>query len=612
MPHVRTRLSARASIVDDLVSENSTAALRPEDVLESIGDGYYAVDSEWRYVLFNRAAEEFFGVSRDDVLGKPMWEVFPQGRGTRFEQACNAAMHQGEVTRFETTSALREGRFVELRIGPLRGGGVTVALTDVTERVAAAKRLQELNAANADLAAEREAVLAQLAEGVILADAEGRIVFVNDAAERIHGVRRLAVPPEAYTSTYNLFTDEGQPYPFERLPLMRAVRDGETVTDATWRIRRPDGSEVRASGSARPIQAPGGARTGAVLTVRDDTERQLAEERLRESTRRLDAILSNTRMAIFLMDERQHCAYMNDAAVRLTGFTWEETVGRPLHDVIHHTRPDGSRFPLEDCAIDRAFPENNQQEGEEVFVHKDGRFYPVAFTASPIRDEDSKTIGTIIEVRDISQEKRDRQARELLMREVDHRARNALTVVQSVLRLTDATDIATFREAVLGRVDALARAQGTLAERQWHGAGLMEVIEGAISAVAAPEQYELAGPALMLPPEHVQPLSMIVHELATNARKYGALSTSAGHLRVSWQMLPGGIEIRWREEGGPAVVEPERKGFGSRLIRQLAAQLGANLTIAWPTAGIAARLLIPPSSVAGGASPDAGQGSLRV
>jgi PAS domain S-box-containing protein len=568
--------------VDDLVSQNTAAVLRPEDVLESIGDGYYAVDADWRYVLFNRAAEEFFKVSRDQILGKPMWEVFPQGRGTRFEQACNAAMHDGAVTRFETISAVREGRFVELRIGPLRGGGVTVALTDITERRIAAKRLQELSDANA--------------ARVILADAEGRIVFVNEAAERIHGLRQLGVAPEEYTSTYHLLTDDGQPYPFHRLPLMRAVRDGETVIDATWRIRRPDGSEVRASGSARPIVSPGGIRTGAVLTVRDDTERQLAEERLRESTRRLDAILSNTRMAIFLMDERQHCAYMNDAAVRLTGFNWEETIGRPLHYVIHHTKPDGSHFPLEDCAIDRAFPENNQQEGEEVFVHKDGRFYPVAFTASPIRDEDSKTIGTIVEVRDITREKQDQRARELLMREVDHRARNALAVVQSILRLTAANDITSYRETVLGRVDALARAQGTLAERQWHGAGLADVIEGALSAVAAPEHYNLAGPEIMLTPEQVQPLSMIVHELATNARKYGALSTSTGRLLVSWKVIPAGIEFTWLEEGGPPVVEPEGKGFGSRLIQQLAAGLGASFSKEWLNTGIVAHLVIPPAA----------------
>ena len=121
--------------------------------------------------------------------------------------------------------------------------------------------------------------------------------------------------------------------------------------------------------------------------------------------RRLQAILDNATVAVFVMNERQHCVYMNAAAEKLTGYTLAETQGRPLHDVIHHTRPDGSHFPLEQCAIDRAFPENVQEQGEEVFVHKNGSFYPVAFTASPLRDEASNTIGTIIEVRDIRGEK---------------------------------------------------------------------------------------------------------------------------------------------------------------------------------------------------------------
>ncbi|WAJ29474.1 GAF domain-containing protein [Antarcticirhabdus aurantiaca] len=139
-------------------------------------------------------------------------------------------------------------------------------------------------------------------------------------------------------------------------------------------------------------------------------EEARTEARLRETTRRLDAVLNNASVSIFLMDERQHCVYMNAAAERLTGYSLDEVQGRPLHDVIHHTHPDGRPFPIEDCAIDRAFPENNNTRGEEVFVHRDGSFYPVAFTASPIRDEAAKTVGTIIEVRDIRDEKAAREA----------------------------------------------------------------------------------------------------------------------------------------------------------------------------------------------------------
>jgi PAS domain S-box-containing protein len=131
-------------------------------------------------------------------------------------------------------------------------------------------------------------------------------------------------------------------------------------------------------------------------------ERDIKAVRLSETERRLSAVLDNASVAIFLMDDKQHCSYMNAAAERLTGYTFEETQGRPLHDVIHHSRPDGSPFPLHECAVNRAFPERRNTRGEEMFVHKDGHFFPVAFTASPIQDEASNTIGTIVEVRDIA------------------------------------------------------------------------------------------------------------------------------------------------------------------------------------------------------------------
>ncbi len=155
----------------------------------------------------------------------------------------------------------------------------------------------------------------------------------------------------------------------------------------------------------QPIKDPAGEVTGIFAEGIDVTANSQAEVARQQAERQLDAVLNNASVAIFLMDDKQHCSYMNAAAERLTGFTLAETQGRPLHDVIHHTRPDGSHFPLSECAIDRAFPEDNNVRGEEVFVHKNGSFYPVEFTASPIRDEVSKTIGTIIEVRDISAEK---------------------------------------------------------------------------------------------------------------------------------------------------------------------------------------------------------------
>lgn len=189
------------------------------------------------------------------------------------------------------------------------------------------------------------------------------------------------------------------------LERLLSLRDDETV-DFEYRMRCANGNWLwlhsremvfRRGLDGRPTQI-----VGAAMSIQ---EIKLAEERLAESERRLNAVLDNTTAAIFLMDDRQHCVYMNAAAEKLTGYAFTDTQGRPLHDIVHHTHPDGTPYPLHECPIDQAFPSRSQMQGEEVFVHRDGSFYPVAFTASPVRDRDGPAVGTVIEVRDIRAEK---------------------------------------------------------------------------------------------------------------------------------------------------------------------------------------------------------------
>ncbi len=150
----------------------------------------------------------------------------------------------------------------------------------------------------------------------------------------------------------------------------------------------------------------------------DIQETRAAQEALKAQALVTQSITDNATLALFIMDEQQQCTFMNPAAERLTGYTIAEVRGRPLHEVVHHTRPDGRPYPLEECPIERAYPENNQVQGEEVFVHRDGHFYPVAFTVSPIRGEGA-ILGTIIEVRDIAGERRAREERDRLFREAE-------------------------------------------------------------------------------------------------------------------------------------------------------------------------------------------------
>lgn len=317
---------------------------------------------------------------------------------------------------------------------------------------------------------------------------------------------------------------------------------------------------------------------------------------LRDTERQLKAVLNNATVAIFLMDERQRCIYMNRAAEELTGFTLDEVLAldRPLHDIIHHTHPDGRPFPLEECAIDRAFPANDREQGEEVFVHKDGGFYPVAFTASPIRDEAAQIVGTIIEVRDIRAEKAAQERQRLLINELNHRVKNTLATVQSIaaqsFRSTaDREALARFN----ARLIALSKAHNILTEEHWESAGLKTLIERTIEPFG-PARFLLDGPDHRLSPKFAVMLAMVLHELATNAVKHGALSIPEGRVDLSWAVTACGDErlrLHWQEIGGPPVKPPLSRGFGTRLVeRQFALEFDAAVELLFVPSGIACRV----------------------
>lgn len=157
----------------------------------------------------------------------------------------------------------------------------------------------------------------------------------------------------------------------------------------------------------QPYKDAQGNVQGILVHAVDVTEHVVARRQVEEIAALNKTMTDNATTGLFIMNEQQRCTFMNPAAEKLTGFTFAEvqSLDRPLHDIIHHTRPDGTHYPLSECPIDRALPTKNQEKGEDVFVHKDGSFYPVAFTASPIL-KDGAPVGTVIEVRDTTEEQR--------------------------------------------------------------------------------------------------------------------------------------------------------------------------------------------------------------
>jgi two-component sensor histidine kinase len=214
-----------------------------------------------------------------------------------------------------------------------------------------------------------------------------------------------------------------------------------------------------------------------------------------------------------------------------------------------------------------------------------------------------RTFGVVI---DVTERKRAEEQRALLAREVDHRARNTLAVVQAVMKLTRADDPRAFAETVEGRIAALAHAHTLLAADRWAGADLHTLLELELrpfggGTAGGGGRLVLAGRAVALAPEAAQPLSLTLHELATNAAKYGALSASDGRLAVRRRLDPanGALRLRWVETGGPRLNgPPAAAGFGTRIIEQsLHRQLGGTIRRRWEPDGLICEITVPADRV---------------
>jgi two-component sensor histidine kinase/DNA-binding response OmpR family regulator len=197
---------------------------------------------------------------------------------------------------------------------------------------------------------------------------------------------------------------------------------------------------------------------------------------------------------------------------------------------------------------------------------------------------------------DITERREAEERQGILAREVDHRARNALAVVQSIVRLTKANSIEHYKVALEGRLGALARAHVLLSEFRWQGADLKRLAEDELSPYCTGDTDKIvaSGPNVILQPAPAQTLALAIHELATNAAKYGALSSSTGKVRLTWDLNPDGLELQWFESGGPRVTAPATCGYGTRVVTtSVEGQLGGRATFAWRAEGLHCTLWIP-------------------
>jgi PAS domain S-box-containing protein len=253
-------------------------------------------------------------------------------------------------------------------------------------------------------------------------------------------------------------------------------------------------------------------------------------------------------------------------------------------------------FDLLVRAFQKVTKDANTFQTEFRVRRPDGEIRWCAGTAAASFDDRGRLIWLSGVTADITDRKRAEERQILLAEEVDHRARNVVAVVQSIMRLTRADSIDEYIGALDGRIGALSNAHRLLASSRWEGADLDRLVEEEFAPYRASgnERVAARGPGIVLPPATAQTIALALHELATNAAKYGALSTDAGRVDLSWQIEPGKLELIWAESGGPKISSPNRRGYGSRaIVAGIERQLGGVVNFDWHADGLCCTLSLP-------------------
>jgi PAS domain S-box-containing protein len=317
--------------------------------------------------------------------------------------------------------------------------------------------------------------------------------------------------------------------------------------------------------------------------------RTLLSERSDEIAQYLAAIVDSSDDAIFSLDLQATITSWNKGAERLFGYTFAEAVGKPITMLIPPDRQDE-----EPEIIERIGRGERIDHYETIRQRKDGSLIEISLTVSPVRNAKATIIGASKIARDITQRKRREAQLATLARETEHRARNVLSIVEATVQLAQADTPEELKLVIAGRIRALAGLISLFAESRWGGAELHALLSQELSAYclhgAAPSR--LNGPNLILEPDTAQAIALIVHELATNAAKYGALSASGARVDIDWSRIDDSqVVLRWIETGGPAVEPPKRKGFGSRLIETMIRQLRGTISFDWRAEGLACEII---------------------
>ncbi len=442
-------------------------------------------------------------------------------------------------------------------------------------------------------------VLELLPAAVYTIDAAGQITFFNEAAAELWGCR-----PELGTKwcgSWRLYWPDGRPMGHDECPMAVALKEGRPIHGAEVAAERPDGTSVHFLAHPVPLRDRSGAVTGAVNTLIDITERKRSEE----FEKRFVSIVESSDDAIVSKDLDGIIKTWNPGAERLFGYTAEEVIGKSVTLLIPIDRHDE-----EPDILSRIQRGERIDHYETVRRRKDGSLIEISLSVSPIKNAEGRIIGASKIARDITERRRAQEQQNLLIREMSHRVKNLFSVASGLVTLSarSAHTPADMAEAVRGRLGALARAHGLTrpgllngGEKPGQDTTLHVLVQTIFAPYVDPDRVEghgfylVTGPCLPIGGNAVTSVALILHELATNAAKYGALSSPGGYIHIDWSVKKDEFLLTWREHGGPSLAGPaEHEGFGSSLVRRLVTdQFGGQLSYDWKPKGLMIRLSMP-------------------
>ncbi|HEY8566411.1 MAG TPA: PAS domain S-box protein [Beijerinckiaceae bacterium] len=372
--------------------------------------------------------------------------------------------------------------------------------------------------------------------------------------------------------------------------------------DVEYRLRGSDGTYRWFKARGSPLLD----ETGAILrwfgTSTDIDDLVRAREAMRESEQRLRATQEHAAVGIGEADAAGRLLRVNEALCSIAGASRSAMIGRVLFDRTHADDLDEDRTQY----TRQVAGEIDRYGIEKRYRRDDGQEVWISVVSSAVRDAEGRFLYSVRVVQDVTERKLAEARQRLLLGELNHRVKNTLATVQSIAAQTarTATSAGSFFEAFEPRLLALSKAHNLLTQGSWEGADLRDVLEQELSpymesaAADGPARVSLHGPRFTVGPRTALALGLAFHELSTNAAKYGALSAPEGRVAVAWRRstieTQAWLRLTWREAGGPPVVAPTRRGFGSRLLdRGVAAELGGSVDLAFEPTGLRCRIEIP-------------------